>query len=181
MQHLNVVAFVGSLRHNSVNAATARAAAAAAPEGMEISIYPIDDIPFYNGDVEEAGVPVSVSALHETVGDADAVIYFTPEYNSSFPAVIKNIVDWLSRPPRSLDGTPLTAVATTLGGRAGAGVLEAFTSTYEHMSGDFPFFKPLGIGRYNDKLDEAGELIDPETLQELSDYLAAFAEFVRSN
>jgi chromate reductase len=147
---------------------------------MAIEIYPIDDIPFYNGDVEEAGVPVSVSALHETVGDADGVIYFTPEYNGSFPAVTKNLMDWLSRPPRSLDGTPVTAVATTPGGRAGAGVLSHFTSIYERMAGEF-FFEPLGIGSYGDKLDEAGELTDPETVAELGAYLSLFAEFIVSH
>jgi len=180
MQNIKVIAFVGSLRHNSVNAATARAAVAAAPEGMTIEIYPIDDIPFYNGDVEEAGVPVSISALHETVGDADGVIYFTPEYNSSFPAVIKNVIDWLSRPPRSLDGTPVTAVATTPGGRAGASVLAHFVTSYERLAGEF-LFEPLGIGKYGDKLDEAGELTDPDTVTELGAYLSRFAEFIASH
>ena len=80
----------------------ARAAIALAPDSMSLTLHPIADVPLYNGDVEERGLPAGVVELNEAVSAADGVIFFTPEYNTSLPAVTKNIIDWLSRPqPRS--------------------------------------------------------------------------------
>jgi len=170
----SLIAIVGSLRSASVNRATARAAIALAPDDVSITILPIADVPLYNGDVEERGVPESVTALHEAVASADGVIFFTPEYNGSLPAVTKNVIDWLSRPPQSLEGVPLAAVATTPGGRAGAGVLGHFEQIFDHMIADYPRFESFGIGGYPDKLDEQGELADEATRAELADWLARF-------
>lgn len=171
----NVLAIVGSLRAGSVNRATARAAAALAPDDVSLTILPIADVPLYNGDVEDRGLPESVVALHEAVSSADGVIFFTPEYNSSLPAVTKNIIDWLSRPPHALQATPVAAVATTPGGRAGAGVLGHLEPILDHMQGVVRF-DSHGIGGYPSKLDEDGELADADTRAELAAWLGRFAE-----
>jgi len=144
---------------------------------MTLTLHPIAEVPFYNGDVEERGLPTSVLDLHEAVGVAAGVIFFTPEYNTSLPAVTKNVIDWLSRPPQALEGKPLAAVATTPGGRAGAGVLAHFEQIFDHMRADYPRFESLGISNYGDKLDEAGELADPATRDQLAAWLARFVEF----
>jgi len=170
----NLLAIVGSLRSGSVNRAVARAAAALVADDVTLTILPIADVPLYNGDVEERGVPESVVALHEAVAATDGVIFFLPEYNGSLPAVAKNVIDWLSRPPQSLEGKPLAAVATTPGGRAGAGVLGHFEQIFDHMIAEYPRFESLGIGKYHDKLDEQGELADEATRAELADWLARF-------
>jgi len=115
------------------------------------------------------------------VAAADGVIFFTPEYNSSLPAVTKNVIDWLSRPPTSLEGKPFAAVATTPGGRAGAGVLGHIADIYDHMSDRYPRFESLGIGGYPAKLDEAGELADPDARAELAEWLGRFVDFVAAN
>ncbi len=170
----NVLAIVGSLRKGSVNRATARAAAALAGDDVSVTILPIADVPLYNGDVEDRGLPESVVALHEAVAAADGVIFFTPEYNGSLPAVAKNVIDWLSRPPNALENTPTAAVATTPGGRAGAGVLGHFEQILDHMLGDYIRFESHGIGKYFDKLDEDGELADEDARAELGAWLARF-------
>lgn len=179
-ERANICVIVGSLRSGSVNRATARAAAALSPVDVELKIHSVADVPLYNGDVEDRAVPQSVQELHEVVAASDGVLFFTPEYNGSLPAVLKNVIDWLSRPPHALEGKPLAAVATTPGGRAGAGVLAHFEQIFDHMRAEYPRFESLGIGSYGDKLDEAGELADPATREELADWLGRFIDFAQS-
>jgi chromate reductase len=175
---LSILAIVGSLRSGSVNRSVARAAAEVAPEGVNINIHEIGDIPLFNEDLEVDSAPRSVTELHDAVGQADAIIFFTPEYNGSFPAVTKNVLDWLTREPGSLQGTPATAIAMTPGARAGAGVLGHFDQVFAHMRGDYRWHPPYGIGSYPEKIDSNGALVDPATLDELAGFLTGFREFV---
>src|SRR5665647_385174 len=99
MTPLNVLALSGSLREKSYNTALLREASRLAPAGMAIEIAPIRDIPLYDADIEARGFPAAVTALSGKVKDADALLIATPEYNFSFPGVLKNTIDWLSRPP----------------------------------------------------------------------------------
>ena len=172
------VAIVGSLRAGSVNRATARAAIANAPDGLDLSLHPIADVPLYNGDVEARRLPPSVARLHDAARSSDAIIFFTPEYNSSLPAVTKNVIDWLSRPPHPAESVAVTAVATTPGRRAGAGVREHFAQIMSHQP--VQFFDPHGIGSYRDHLDENGELTGAEAVGGLVAFLERFTEFART-
>ena len=97
----NVVGFAGSLRRGSYNRALLRAAVELAPSTLRIAIHELDDIRLYNGDVEAAGVPPSVVHLRDSIRMADALLIATPEYNHGVPGVLKNTIDWLSRPPRN--------------------------------------------------------------------------------
>jgi chromate reductase len=178
MTPLKLLAIVGSLRSGSVNAATARAAAAASPDGVSITVHDVSDVPLYNGDDEDAGPPASVLELHAAVESHDGVLLFTPEYNSSFPAVTKNVIDWLSRPPKSWDGVPFTLVATSPGARAGLGVRDHFSAIMTRQP--VRLFETHGIGSYGDKLDN-GELIDAETVTELAEFVSRFAAFCVSD
>ena len=96
---LRVLAISGSLREKSYNTALLREAVRLAPAGMAIEIASIREIPLYDADVEARGMPAAVTALSAKVKDADALLIATPEYNFSFPGVLKNVIDWLSRPP----------------------------------------------------------------------------------
>jgi chromate reductase len=178
MTEINLLAIVGSLRVGSANAATARAAESASPDGVEFTLYDVSDVPLYNGDEEEAGPPAAVIALHEAVAAHDGVILFSPEYNSSLPAVTKNVIDWLSRPPKAWDGVPFTLVATSPGGRAGLGVREHFSAIMTRQP--VRLFETHGIGGYGDKLDN-GELTDAETVTELAEFVDRFGDFSRSD
>jgi chromate reductase, NAD(P)H dehydrogenase (quinone) len=93
-----ILAISGSLRERSYNRALLRAAGELAPEGVVIEEYDIAPLPFYDGDVEAAGDPEPVAALRAAVAEADALLIATPEYNRGTSGVLKNAIDWLSRP-----------------------------------------------------------------------------------
>jgi NAD(P)H-dependent FMN reductase len=177
MPNLNLTAIVGSLRHDSVNGAIARAAVANIPDGVELNLYSVADLPFYNGDEEAAGPPGAVVALTEQVAGSDGLVFFSPEYNSSLPAVVKNAIDWLSRPPRAYEGTPVSLVTATPGGRAGLGVRSHFGDIMAHQP--VRLFEPMGIGSYGEKVTD-GELTDEATTAELVDFLQRFTEFCQA-
>src|SRR5262245_55568425 len=117
MNTFNVVGFAGSLRRGSYNRALLRAAAELAPPTLHIAVHELDEIPFYNGDVEAAGAPPSVVQLRDAVRQADGLLIATPEYNYGVPGVLKNTIDWLSRPPR--DSALNRKVAAVMGASQG--------------------------------------------------------------
>jgi chromate reductase, NAD(P)H dehydrogenase (quinone) len=96
---MRIAGLCGSLRRLSYNSALLRAAGELLPEGVVLDVLRIDDLPFYNEDVREAGVPEPVSRFRAGLAAADAVLIVTPEYNFSVPGVLKNAIDWASRPP----------------------------------------------------------------------------------
>ena len=99
-QPLHFVTLLGSLRQGSFNAAVARTLPALAPAGVTISaLGPVGDIPHYNDDVLQAGLPAAVTTMAEAIQQANGVIIVTPEYNYSVPGVLKNAIDWLSKVP----------------------------------------------------------------------------------
>ena len=109
---------VGSLRAASINRQLADAAAHAAPDHVDVVVYDgLADIPFYNEDLDTDDPPATVGALRAAVADADAVLIVTPEYNGTIPAVLKNAIDWLSRPygNSAIKGKPLAVVGTAMG------------------------------------------------------------------
>lgn len=94
---IRLVGLSGSLRKASVNTALLRAAAELAPEGVELEILSIRDVPLYDGDVQAEGMPPSVTRLQGLIAAADGLVIASPEYNFSVPGVLKNAIDWLSR------------------------------------------------------------------------------------
>jgi len=123
MSDIKVLALVGSLRAASVNRQIAELAAEAAPHGVTVTIFDqLGDLPFYNEEIDDAmnaDAPAlaSVSALRAAAAEADAALVVTPEYNGSYPAVIKNAIDWLSRPfgDGALKGKPLAVIGGSFG------------------------------------------------------------------
>ena len=116
---VQILALVGSLRAESVNRKIAELAADVAPDGVTVRIYPgLGDLPFYNEDLDTAGaVPAAATALRAAAAVADAALVVTPEYNGSIPAVLKNAIDWLSRPlgAGALKDKPLAVIGGALG------------------------------------------------------------------
>jgi NAD(P)H-dependent FMN reductase len=123
MSDTKVLVLVGSLRAASLNRQLARLAVDTAPDGVAVSVYSglgggLGELPFYNEDIDNpADTPASVSTLRGAVSDTDAVLVVTPEYNGSIPGVLKNAIDWLSRPygQSALNGKPLAVVGTSQG------------------------------------------------------------------
>ena len=119
MPDIKVLALVGSLRAASINRQIAELATEAAPDGVAVTIFEgLGDLPFYNEDIDnDADVPAAVTALRAAAAEADAALVVTPEYNGSIPAVIKNAIDWLSRPfgHGALKGKPLAVIGGGFG------------------------------------------------------------------
>lgn len=121
---IKVLALVGSLRAASINRQIARLAAEVAPEGVTVTLFDgLGDLPFYNEEIDDATneavehAPAPVEALRAAAADADAVLVVTPEYNGSIPAVIKNAIDWLSRPfgNSAVKDKPLAVIGGSFG------------------------------------------------------------------
>ncbi|MBI1206082.1 MAG: NADPH-dependent FMN reductase [Azospirillum sp.] len=96
---IHVLGFAGSLRQGSYNRALLKVAASVVPEGMTLEIFDLKPIPLYDGDVEAAGIPAPVAEFRARIKAADALLIATPEYNYSYSGVVKNAIDWASRPP----------------------------------------------------------------------------------
>jgi NAD(P)H-dependent FMN reductase len=123
MARLTVLTLVGSLRVASINRQIAEVASESAPNGVDVVIYEgLGDLPFYNEDLDTADAPAAVAALRAAAADADAVLVVTPEFNGSIPGVLKNAIDWLSRPYGSsaLKDKPLAVIGAALGRHGGA-------------------------------------------------------------
>ncbi|WP_377268073.1 NADPH-dependent FMN reductase [Peterkaempfera sp. SMS 1(5)a] len=116
---VRIVALVGSLRAGSHNRQLAEAAVKLAPEGAEVELFEgLAEIPFYNEDIDvEGSVPAAAARLREAGAGADAFLLFSPEYNGTIPAVLKNAIDWLSRPygAGAFTGKPVAVVGTAYG------------------------------------------------------------------
>lgn len=119
MSGVKVIALVGSLRAGSINRQIAELAAEdASPEVMVTIFNGLGELPFYNEDVDtSAALPPAVTRLREAAAAADAALVVTPEYNGSIPAVLKNAIDWLSRPfgDGALKGKPLAVIGAAQG------------------------------------------------------------------
>ncbi|OBH30711.1 FMN reductase [Mycobacterium sp. E1715] len=121
--NIKVLALVGSLRTASINRQIAELAADIAPEGVSVTVFEgLAELPFYNEEIDDAmntdAPPLApVAALRTAAADADAALVVTPEYNGSIPAVIKNAIDWLSRPfgNGALKGKPLAVIGGSFG------------------------------------------------------------------
>lgn len=175
-----IVGIAGSLRQASFNRALLRAATELAPATLRITTHDLLAIPLYNGDVEAVEVPRAVLALREAVQAADGLLIATPEYNHGVPGVLKNTIDWLSRPPRAsaLNGKPAAIMGATpgVGGTArGQSQLRqafVFTNTYAMAQPE------VLVAKANEKFDASGTLTDQPTRELLGKFLAAFAAWI---
>lgn len=118
MSDVKVLVLVGSLRAASVNRQLAELAIESAPDGVSLQLFDrLGELPFYNEDLDNDEVAEAVTALRQAAAVADAALVVTPEYNGSIPGVLKNAIDWLSRPYGSgaLNGKPVAVVGAALG------------------------------------------------------------------
>lgn len=163
---IKVFGLAGSLRKGSFNRALLRAAVEIAPKGVEIQIFErLGEIPPFNADVEAAGDPEPVAALKSAIREADALLIATPEYNYGVPGVLKNAIDWASRPPDHsvLQGKPAAIMGATPGmtgtARAQLSLRQTFlfTETYALLQPE------VLVARAHEKIDSGGRLKDDAT------------------
>jgi chromate reductase, NAD(P)H dehydrogenase (quinone) len=176
---VRILGIAGSLRRGSFNAATLRAAQELAPAGMTIDRFDIAPIPPYNEDVREQGFPAPVEDLRARIKAADGLLFVTPEYNYSMPGVLKNAIDWASRPPEQpFDGKPIGVMG------ASGGVLGTARAQY-HLRQCFIFLNghvmnrpEVMIPQAHNKFDGEGRLTDQATRDFITAHLAAFKVWV---
>lgn len=176
----NVVGIAGALRQGSYNRALLRAAVESAPPGMTIAIHTLDAIPLYNGDVEAAGIPAPVTALKEAIRAADGLLILTPEYNHGMPGVLKNAVDWLSRPPKpqAFDAKPVAIGGATPGGFGTRGSQYQLRQCLTPLNAFVMPQPSLMLAGAQEKFDGTPALIDPKTRETLQRFLAGFAAWI---
>ena len=161
---LNVLGISGSLRRDSWNTLLLRAAQKLAPAGMSIEIASIRELPFYDGDVEAAGMPAEVAAFREKVRAADALLIASPEYNASVSGVLKNAIDWASRPPsQPLDGKPIAVFGTSPGATGTIRGQQHLRQILANVNGLVLVQPVVAIGNAAQRLDADANITDEAT------------------
>jgi len=165
---VQVLGIAGSLRQGSYNRALLRAARELAPEEMEIQIFDnetLTQIPLYNEDVRQQGEPETVEILKREIEWADALLFAIPEYNHSMSGVLKNAIDWASRPPSKspLDEKPIAIMGASIG-RSGTSRAQMHFRQICVFTNMLPLNKPaVQVTNAADKFDAKGQLIEPWT------------------
>ncbi len=180
---MKIIALSGALRRGSYNTALLRAAVGLAPEGVSIELRTLHGIPLYDGDVEAEGMPVAVTTLREAIRAADALLIATPEYNNSVPGVLKNGLDWLSRPSgeggKLFGGKPTALVGATPGGFGTVQSQDALLSVLRAFGNDFWMGGRLMVSKAGTVFDAEGQLIDDKVRAQLQQFVEGFVGFVQ--
>ncbi len=176
---MNIVAISGSLRKDSFNTMLLRSLSELAPAGMDISIADISTLPMYDQDAE-VSFPAAAQALKDAIEKADGIIIATPEYNRSIPGVLKNAIDWASRPwgQNSFAGKPVLTMGVSVG-KLGTALAQAHLKqilTYLDMK---VIGQPeLYLGPAQELFDAAGNLTEESTKDTLAKALGVLASRV---
>jgi chromate reductase, NAD(P)H dehydrogenase (quinone) len=179
-REITVLGICGSLRAGSYNKATLRTAIELKPPGMTIETADIGSIPLYNEDVRAQGFPPPVEKLRAQIAAADALLFVTPEYNYSMPGLLKNAIDWASRPPdQPFAGKPIAIMG------AGAGMAGTARAQYDlRRCCVFLDMHPVNrpevlIGQAQTKFDAQGRLTDEAARGFIRDLLIALDKWTR--
>jgi chromate reductase len=178
---LTVLGIAGSLRRLSYNRGLIRAAVELAPAGITVVPFELAGIPLFDADVEAGGDPEPVVALKRAIGDADALLIASPEYNHCVPGVLKNAIDWASRPARRsvLTGKPVAIMGASTGrggtARAQAHLRDGLAYTNGYVLPLPEVMVPLAADRF----DAESELVDDEVRDEVRTLLRSLATWTR--
>ncbi|MGZ8562197.1 MAG: NADPH-dependent FMN reductase [Candidatus Limnocylindria bacterium] len=162
-----ILGIAGSLRGASYNRALLRAAVEVAPSGVEVTTFDeLGEVPFYDGDVEAAGEPAPVHDLRAAIEAADAVLLVTPEYNDGTSAVLKNAIDWASRPPqRTIAGKVIAVMGSSVTPSGARGGIESVKRSLRRAGSevlDEQVTIPSVAGAFDEKLHLTDDLVRAE-------------------
>ncbi len=173
-----ILGLSGSLRKGSFNAGLLRAARDLAPEGTEIQIGSILDVPLYNADEEAAhGLPASVQRLQAQLQAADGLLLVTPEYNNGIPGVFKNAIDWMSRGPglAYFVGKPVALLGASPGGFGTVLAQNDWLPVLRTLKAELWAEGRMLVSRASGLFDENGALTDDRTRAALRDFIAGYS------
>jgi chromate reductase len=175
-----ILGISGSLRRQSYNSAALRAAVGLAPAGAVVEIFALDGIPIFNQD-EESTPPARVVELKRRVREADAILFVTPEYNYSVPGVLKNAIDWASRPygDNAWEGKPAAIMGASIGATGTARAQYHLRQIFVFLN-IFPVNQPeVMIGDAAQRFDAEGNLTDERKKDQIRELLRSLVELTR--
>jgi len=180
---ITILGFAGSLRKNTYNKALLRAATELMPKDAKLEIFDLEGIPPFNQDLETQ-MPEKVKEFKAKISAADAILIATPEYNYSIPGVLKNAIDWASRPygDNSFEGKPVAVMSASIGMLGGARAQYHLRQTFVFLN-MYPINRPEVIVTFaSQKIDEKGRITDETTrefIRELLENLVAWTRRLR--
>ncbi len=182
----SIVAISGSLRRGSFNTALLRAARDLAPSNSSIEIASIFEFPLYNADLEKAeGIPDPVVRLKERLMSSKGLLVASPEYNSSLPGVLKNALDWLSRPPKDVKTVfgdlPVGVIGATTGAGGTRLCQAAWLPVLRALHVRIFTQRSLLVSKASEVFDENGALVDEKIRNLLTNYLLDFEAFTSTS
>lgn len=180
VEKLKFLGFAGSLRKDSYNRALLRAALEVMPDEASLEIFDLDGIPPYNADIE-AAMPQVVKDFKQKIKTADAILISTPEYNRSFSGVLKNAVDWASRPAgdNSFDDKPIAIMSASTGMLGAARAQFALRHVFVFLNAHLLNRPELAVTFAPQKFDKNGKMTDEATLKIMRDLLAALVSWTK--
>jgi chromate reductase, NAD(P)H dehydrogenase (quinone) len=178
-----IIAISGSLRKGSFNTALLHTAKELMPTGVELQIASIEGIPLFNEDVEKLGAPAAVNTLKDQFAAADGILISTPEYNNSIPGVLKNAIDWISRPNADMakvfHGKPFALMGASPSGFGTLNAQTAWLPIIRYFKLRPCFANALYVSAAHEKFDANGKLTDEATLMNLKKFINDFALFAQ--
>jgi chromate reductase len=180
---MRILGISGSLRAGSHNTALLRAAASRLDDDVEVEILDgLREVPPYDADDDREPAHPAVARLRDAIREADAVLFATPEYNASIPGVLKNAVDWASRPlpDNALRGTPVAVIGATPGG-FGAVWAQAELRKVLGTAGARVLEDGVAVPRVHERIGADGELADEGVLRKLDTVLEALVREVEAS
>jgi len=171
-EQLKILGVCGSLRKASLNMAALRACGGLMPAGMSMTIAQIGDIPMYNQDVFDAGIPAPAQRFYDEIAAADGVLIASPEYNFSLPPLLKNAIDWVSKMPKQpFDNKPIAVFSCSQGPLGGARVQYDLRRILVQLWGHVLPRPEVFVGAAQTKFDKDGKLTDETTKKFLTDLM----------
>lgn len=180
---IHVLGISGSLRRGSYNSAALRAAAELLPDGMTLETFDLSPIPMYNEDLRSEGMPESVRNFRDRITAADALLVATPEYNYSIPGVLKNALDWASRPDSNgflpLEGKPVAIMGASPGNFGAVRAQMHLRHVFVYTNSPVVNEPEVLIFQCKNKFDEKLRLRDETTRGFIRDLLVSLVELTR--
>jgi len=175
---MRIVGICGSLREKSYNMYALRTAGGLMPEGMSLEIASIADIPLFNQDVCDKGFPPPVAAFRERIARADGLLFACPEYNFSVSGVLKNAIDWASRPPAQPFQKKPVAMFSATGLKGGVSAQYDLRKILAQLDAFLLVRPEVFIGMEASKFDASGTLTDATTRKFMTDQMLAFRDWI---